>query len=169
MRLPVGLYLAGPAGAGKTMVAEMLVRDYGFTRVSLGGICREEARRRGLPQDRATLQAMGDALRGQEPARVAILAWQGIRRAQGPVVIDGVRLRAEAEWLSARGAWALPSSCRNLCALPACRAATGVAPHARTPPSGRRWRCRRTSRSIPPRNGCSLPTACGYLSGVPPS
>ena len=85
-------------------MAEILVRDYGFARVSLGGICREEARRRGLPEDRATLQAMGDLLRGSEPARLAILAWELARRAPGPVVIDGVRLRAEAEWLSARGA-----------------------------------------------------------------
>ncbi len=104
MMRPVRLYLAGAAGSGKTTVAEILVRDYGFARVSLGGICREEARRRGLPEDRATLQAMGDLLRGSEPARLAILAWELARRAPGPVVIDGVRLRAEAEWLSARGA-----------------------------------------------------------------
>ena len=103
MRRPVRLYLAGPAGSGKTTVAEMLVHDYGFARVSLGGICREEARRRGLPEDRATLQAVGDVLRGPEPGRLAILAWEQARRVPGPVVIDGVRLRAEAEWLSARG------------------------------------------------------------------
>ena len=103
MMRPVRLYLAGPAGSGKTTVAETLVRDYGFVRVSLGCLCREEARRRGLPEDRATLQAMGDALRGPEPARLAILAWEHARRVPGPVVIDGVRLRAEAEWLMARG------------------------------------------------------------------
>ena len=59
MMRPVRLYLAGPAGSGKTTVAEMLVREYGFARVSMGGLCREEARRMGLPEDRATLQAMG--------------------------------------------------------------------------------------------------------------
>ena len=104
MRRRVRLYLAGAAGSGKTTVAEMLVHDYGFARVSLGGICREEAHRRGLPEDRATLQAMGDALRGPEPARLAVLAWEQARQVPGPVVIDGVRLRAEARWLDARGA-----------------------------------------------------------------
>ncbi len=104
MMRPVRLYLAGPAGSGKTMVAEMLVRGYGFARVSLGGLCREEARRRGLPYDRATLQAMGDMLRGTDPARLAVLAWMRIQGMAGPVVIDGVRLNAEAKWLRARGA-----------------------------------------------------------------
>ena len=133
MMRPVRLYLAGPAGAGKTTVAEMLVRGYGFARVSLGGLCREEARRRGLPEDRATLQAMGDALRGPEPARLAILAWEQARRVPGPVVIDGVRLRAEAEWLSAMGALAVrvsaPESVRTVRLLRRDGAA-GVPPHA---------------------------------------
>ena len=133
MMRPVQLYLAGPAGSGKTTVAEMLVRDYGFARVSLGGICREEARRRGLPEDRATLQAVGDRLRGPEPARLAILAWERARMVSSPVVIDGVRLRAEARWLDARGAVGLavlaPPQIRH--ARLALREGTGtVRPHA---------------------------------------
>ena len=133
MMRPVRLYLAGPAGSGKTTVAEMLVRGYGFARVSLGGICREEARRRGLPEDRATLQAVGDILRGPEPARLAVLAWEQARQVPGPVVIDGVRLRAEVRWLDARGAVGLtvlaPPHMRH--ARLALREGTGtVRPHA---------------------------------------
>ena len=132
MMRAVRLYLAGPAGSGKTTEAEMLVRDYGFARISLGGICREEARRRGLPEDRATLQAMGDALRGPEPARLAILAWEQAGQVPGSVVIDGVRLRAEAEWLSARGALGVrvsaPESVRDRAAPAPRRGCRGAAP-----------------------------------------
>ena len=41
MRRPVRLYLAGPAGVGKTKVAEGLASRYGFQRISLGDLVRE--------------------------------------------------------------------------------------------------------------------------------
>ena len=103
MTEPLRLYLAGPAGSGKTEVARLLEERHGFGRVSLGDLCREEAARRGVPADRATLQAMGDLLRATDPARLAVLAWARAKTIRGPLVIEGVRLRAEATYLRARG------------------------------------------------------------------
>ena len=103
MTEPIVIYLSGPAGAGKTEVAKMLAEQHHFARVSLGDMCRAEARRRGWPEDRAHLQAAGDALRGTDPAWLAVLAWERARTARGPVVIEGVRLAAEAAALRARG------------------------------------------------------------------
>ena len=95
------VFLAGPSGAGKSDVAWHLCKRHGFSCVSLGDICRVEAQRRGWPTDRMHLQRAGDALRGGEPARLAMMA---LEQAQGSaVVIDGVRLVAEGEYLRARG------------------------------------------------------------------
>ena len=99
---PVRVYLAGPAGAGKTETARWLSEHHGFHRVSLGDICRAETIRRGWPADRFHLQAAGDHLRAGDPARLAALALQEAS-GQGDVVIDGVRLMAEGEYLRARG------------------------------------------------------------------
>ena len=97
---PVRVYLAGPAGAGKTEAATWLCRRHGFARISLGDFCRVEAERRGWPCDRVHLQSAGDRLRDGDPARLAAMALDGARRL-GDVVIDGVRLVAEAEYLRA--------------------------------------------------------------------
>jgi cytidylate kinase len=99
---PVRVYLSGPAGAGKTEAATWLCRRHGFTRISLGDMCRAEAERLGWPCDRVHLQAAGDRVRGGDPARLAAMALERARRL-GDAVIDGVRLVAEAEYLRAHG------------------------------------------------------------------
>ena len=103
MTEPLRIYVSGPAGSGKTEVARLLQVQHGFTRVSLGDLCRAEARRRGWPEDRAHLQAAGDALRAGNPARLAALALAQVLGRPGPSVIEGVRLAAEATYLRARG------------------------------------------------------------------
>lgn len=42
-------------------------------------------------------------MRAGNPARMAILAWEHARRVPGPVVIEGVRLLAEARYLREHG------------------------------------------------------------------
>ena len=103
MTTPLCIYLSGPAGAGKTEVARILEIQHGFARVSLGDLCREECRLRDWPADRKHLQAAGDALRAGNQSRLAILALAQVRGRTGPVVIEGVRLQAEARYLRARG------------------------------------------------------------------
>ena len=103
MTEPIVIYLSGPAGAGKTEVAKMLAEQHHFARVSLGDMCRAEARRRGWPEDRAHIQAAGDRLRGADPAQLAALALAQVRCCTGPVVIEGVRLQAEARYLREHG------------------------------------------------------------------
>ncbi len=114
--------LAGPAGSGKSTVAQALAA-VGFRRESLGEVARRACLARGWPVDRRHLQEAGDALRaghGDNPsgpaalARTAVLrlefaasmegAWRTDCRAGW--VLDGVRLPAEADWLRARG-WAV--------------------------------------------------------------
>ncbi len=99
------IYLAGPSGVGKTTVAGVLAREYGFERVGLGDMCREECQRRGWPEDRRHLQRAGDRLRGNDPAGlVRRVIYQNTVKASlvdgfvppARVVVDGVRLFAEA-------------------------------------------------------------------------
>lgn len=95
------LYLAGPAGSGKSAVANAL-EAYGFRRVSLGGLVRDEALRRGLIPTRAVLQVLGDEIRGDDPATLARLALAEAGMGDR-LVVDGVRLVAEAELLRSAG------------------------------------------------------------------
>lgn len=103
MTEPLRLFLSGPAGSGKTEVARLLEEQHHFCRVSLGDLCRAECARRGWPQDRPHLQRAGDLLRAGDPSRLAALALAKARNLRGPLVIEGVRLGAEAGYLRARG------------------------------------------------------------------
>ena len=104
MRKAATLYLCGPAGVGKSEVARILAERHGYTVLSLGDECRAAAALRGLPADRATLQRLGDELRGGDDAKLARDAYEVALRLRGPVVVEGVRLAAEGEYLASRGA-----------------------------------------------------------------
>ena len=97
---PILLFLAGPSGAGKGLVAEHLAEEHRFARVSLADFCRREAERLGWPQDRQHLQAAGDRLRGTDPATLGRLAVETCTPAGAlGIVVDGVRLPEEAQAL----------------------------------------------------------------------
>ena len=100
------LYLSGPAGAGKSAVAQLLETKYGFHRIGLSGFCHAMADETGVPPTRRTLQKLGDALRTRmdDPAALAVLAWRRAMSTPGPVVIEGVRLHAEAAYLRTQDA-----------------------------------------------------------------
>ncbi len=101
-REPLRVYLAGPAGSGKSTVAALLAERHGFARAALGDFPRAVAEARGLRPARAVLQALGDEIRGPDPARLARLAMAHVAGA-GRAVVDGVRLPEEAEALRAAG------------------------------------------------------------------
>ncbi|MDP1793057.1 MAG: AAA family ATPase [Acidimicrobiales bacterium] len=80
---------AGPIGAGKSTVADMVARNLKGQRRSFGGVVRARAVAAGLPTDRDTLQTLGDSI-------IASDGWthfcrEVIADAAGVVVVDGVR------------------------------------------------------------------------------
>ena len=113
----VRVYLAGPAGVGKTTVAQALAARYGCQRIGLGDLVREECAHRGLDPTRANLQPVGDAIRTEhdDDAALARLALDRALPGARGVVVDGVRLVAEAEalreagWIGV-GVWAEPEA-----------------------------------------------------------
>ncbi|MFL6098559.1 MAG: AAA family ATPase [Actinomycetales bacterium] len=82
--------LAGPMGSGKSTLARELGRRSGMPVLSFGGLVRAEASRRGLGDDRPTLQDLGAALVASlGPEEFVDMLLRGVDH--GPVVVDGVR------------------------------------------------------------------------------
>lgn len=99
------LYLAGPAGAGKSTAAGILALR-GFTAYRLSDLLRDRERQRS----RGWLQRYGDRLReafGPEAlavaAHLAVLCDEDAAGRAVDAAIDGVRLPEEAEYLRAQG------------------------------------------------------------------
>jgi dephospho-CoA kinase len=100
------IYLAGPAGTGKTTAANILDVQFGFRPHHLSDVLRSRGHRR----DRAWLQAYGDRLRATfGDAVLAMITHQAVvceeilTGAGIDAVIDGVRLPEEAGYLRAQG------------------------------------------------------------------
>ena len=109
---PIKLFLCGPSGGGKHLVASVLAEHHGFTTIHLSDYCRAACRRLGWHPTRANLQHAGDHLRRAHPAALAHLALtEPVPPDASGAVVVGVRLLAEAEALQSAGwtgigAWA---------------------------------------------------------------
>jgi cytidylate kinase len=90
--------IAGPPGSGKSTLAKALSEKSGWRVRSFGGYVREVAKERGLPEDRATLQTLGDAL-GQEygEAQFTAKTISEPQPGEAGVIIEGVRKHAQWE------------------------------------------------------------------------
>jgi dephospho-CoA kinase len=90
--------IAGLPGAGKTTVAKILA-EKGLPVLSMGDVIREEARRRGKPDDIDSMRGFMAQLRKERgEAIVAELIIRKLRGISGPlVVIDGLRSEEELD------------------------------------------------------------------------
>ena len=94
--------LVGPLASGKGIVADYLLKDYGFVSFSLSFMVHEERKKRGIASfTRATLQDIGDDLRKKEGE--GVLAKHAVAYLQSQnessVVIEGIRNPGEVAYL----------------------------------------------------------------------
>ncbi|HDN75950.1 MAG TPA: flagellar hook-basal body complex protein FliE [Acidilobales archaeon] len=92
------LCVTGMPGAGKSLVARIISKEFNLRIISMGDVVREEAKRRGIPQDMSSMMKFAEELRikyGDDI--VAKLTLDYIRRKgyEGILVIDGVRSLSE--------------------------------------------------------------------------
>lgn len=91
---------SGSIASGKSTLSEAVAAALGCDRVSFGQHMRDEAARRGLPDDRGTLQKIGEELidHNVEALCASVLA-QADWAPGEPIVIDGVRHVAVSDCL----------------------------------------------------------------------
>ena len=97
MREKILIGVAGMPGAGKA-TAEEIVRDMGYSVVVMGDEIRDEAKRRGLKPTPENLGMVMLKLREEEsPSVVAERCIPKIEKANGKIVVDGIRSPHEVE------------------------------------------------------------------------
>lgn len=94
--------IVGPLACGKGVVADYLIKNFGYVSFSLSFIVHEEAKKRGITTiTRTVLQDIGDDLREKEGSgvlakrAVSLLAERGMDR----MVIEGIRNPGEVAHL----------------------------------------------------------------------
>ena len=97
--------ITGTIGAGKGTVVDYLVKQKGFEHHSVREFLLDEIRKRGLPEDRTSMRALGNEMRmHHDPAHV-IKTLHGRAEEHGKdAVVESVRTVGEAEFLKAAGA-----------------------------------------------------------------
>jgi len=103
-KLPLIICITGMPGAGKTTVAKAL-ETYNFTKIVMGNVVREEAKRRGLKQDNVNLGKLMLKLRQTlGPGAIAHLIVQKMQAESNKLVaVDGLRSMHEVEVLKKYG------------------------------------------------------------------
>jgi dephospho-CoA kinase len=97
--------LVGPIACGKGIVAEYLIKQYGYVSFSLSSIIHDEVKKRKIKEfSRTTLQDIGDELRKKEGD--GVLAKRAMKKlsdmAKGKarkVIIEGIRNPGEVQYL----------------------------------------------------------------------
>lgn len=94
--------LVGSLAAGKGVVADYFIKNYGFVSFSLSFIVHDELKKRGITQfTRSTLQDIGDEMRQAEgegvlaKRAVKLLSEEGSSR----VIVEGIRNPGEVAYL----------------------------------------------------------------------
>lgn len=92
--------LTGSMGCGKGEIVNILQKK-GFEYITLSSMVREEARLRGIPEEREKLMEVGNSMRAE--GGVGILAKKALQKivssAQDKWVVDGIRNPAEIDEL----------------------------------------------------------------------
>ncbi len=92
--------LTGPMASGKTTIVEALKKE-GFEHITLSDAIREEATKRGVPEEREHLMEVGQSLR--EEFGAGVLAIRAIEKTKESPdkkwLIDGIRNPAEIDEL----------------------------------------------------------------------
>lgn len=96
--------LTGSMGSGKGEVTRVL-QAKGFEYISLSSMVREEARRRGVPEERERLMEVGNSMRAE--GGTGVLAKKALEKIMSSSsdlwVVDGIRNPAEIDVLKASG------------------------------------------------------------------
>lgn len=92
------LVITGHICTGKSALARNLKQGYGYEVLKTSQLLRNEAKDRGLPCDRATLQTLGDTLDAETDHRWVLEYTQNFcEDHSGPIVVDNVRTWKQLE------------------------------------------------------------------------
>ena len=100
--------ITGTLGAGKGTIVEYLVQEKGFSHYSVRAFLLEEIRRRGMPENRDSMFALGNELRAKHgPAFVVDELYTQAKASGGNAVIESVRTTGEVSSLRSKGDFTL--------------------------------------------------------------
>jgi dephospho-CoA kinase len=100
--------ITGTLGAGKGTIVEFLVNRKEFRHYSVRAFLLEEIRKRGLPENRDSMFAVGNDLRAEHgPSYVVDELYNRARNAGQNAVIESIRTTGEVRSLQAKGGFTL--------------------------------------------------------------